>query len=287
MGGGFLLDPLVKARYEEAEAILGYPLFRLVREGPEEELDLTFWAQPALFVLGYAVAEKLLMRGVIPQGVLGHSLGEITALAVAEVFPFSIGVKLTHLRGRAMQEALPPEESLMVAVMGVDLDRMKEILEGWERVYIANWNHSHQVVLSGKRSDLEPLLPYLKEKGVRKIVRLKVSAPFHTPYMEGAEKALRSFLETIPLSPPRFPVYSNLIASPYPGDPAEIRELIALQVVRPVLWVEEIRNLPPGWQGIEFPPPGVLSGLIERISPETRVVELRTPEDLRELGLDP
>lgn len=286
MGGGFLDDPLVVRRFEEAEEILRFPLLRLVREGPEEELHLTLWAQPALFVLGYAVAEKLLERGVVPRGLLGHSLGEITALAVAGVFPFSTGVELTHLRGKAMQEAVPPEESAMVAVMGRDLESIKEILKDWDRVYIANWNHPEQIVLSGRKSDLDPLLPYLREKGVRKIIPLKVSAPFHTPYMEGAERALRSFLEGVAIAPPRYPVYSNLTAQPYPDDPRKIREWIALQVVHPVMWVEEIRNLPSDWQGIEFPPAGVLKGLIERISPSARVVPLRTPEDLRALGIE-
>lgn len=280
MGGDFLSDPTVLAHYEEASEILGFPLLRLVREGPADKLDLTQWAQPALFVLGYCVAQKLLSRGLVPQGLLGHSLGELTALAVAGVFSFSVGVRLTHLRGRAMQEAIPPEESWMVAVMGLDFERMMSLVREGEGVYIANWNHPQQVVLSGKKADLQAFIPVLKKSGARRLVPLRVSAPFHSPYMENARMRLKEFLSQIPISPPRYPVYSNVTALPYPQDLETIRELLSRQVVEPVLWVKEVQSLPQGWKGIELPPAGVLAGLVRRISPHTTVYEIASPADL-------
>jgi [acyl-carrier-protein] S-malonyltransferase len=285
MGGDLLSHPGVKKFFLKAEEILSFPLFRLVKEGPEEEVSLTENAQPALFVLEYAVSQELLKEGIEPEVLLGHSLGEITALAVASVFSFEDGVRIARKRGELMQREVKREESAMVALIKPDLPALKKAVEGEREVFIANYNSPDQVVLSGKKDAIERFLR--EQKGLfRKGIPLKVSAPFHTPFMRKAGEELYEFLKEISISPPRYPVVSNFTADLYPSHREGILSLLRDQIFHPVRFYDGIEKilshyLPETKVVVELPPAGVLKSFF----PQEVPMEYYSLKDGKDLSL--
>lgn len=272
----------VRDAVAEAEAVLGLPFSAWMLEGPAEALRPTAHAQPALLALGVGVARLLLDRGLQPAAAAGHSLGEITALTVAESLDYGDALRLTHLRGQAMQRAVPAGQGSMVALLGMADDRLEAVLAAGANagtVVAANHNAPGQVVLSGDVAAVEAALLAAREQGVRRTMPLDVSAPFHSPRMAPAAEELDDFLAELPLAPPRFPVWSNARLAPH-GDRAEdLRAALVEQVTAPVAWVEQVRRMAPTVPGLEIAPAGVLRGLCRRILPDWEVQELRRPAD--------
>ncbi len=232
MGRDFYeLSPKAKELVERADRILGFPLSRLCFEGPEEELKLTRNTQPALLLVS-TLAYNLLGRE--PDIVAGHSLGEYSALVAAGALAFEDALLLVHKRGRYMQEAVPVGEGAMAAIIGLDLDKVREGLARVRNgtVEVANWNSQEQIVISGHKLAVESALEILKAP---RSVLLPVSAPFHSSLMKSAEERLASDLDRTEFRDLKFPVVTNVDARPIRSG-AEARDALKRQVCRPVLW---------------------------------------------------
>ncbi len=265
--------PAVGRLLEQAEHILGFPLSRWEEQPDGGALHRTENAQPALFVCCLAAWHVLRARPPFePRALLGHSLGEITALAAAEGISFEDGLRLVQRRGQVMAGA--DSEGGMVAVLGLPAQaveaRLAEIPASG--VVISNFNAPHQVVLSGPAAELQRITPLLRQAGARGVIRLKVSVACHSPRMQKAAAELSACLEKIPLSRPRWPVLSNVTGRPH-GEPEEMRRLLLRQLTAPVRFEECVR-----WalgQGVrefvEVGPGDVLRGLVRQIDPRCRL----------------
>jgi [acyl-carrier-protein] S-malonyltransferase len=271
--GRDLADAFAVARrtFEEADARLGAPLSRLCFEGPEERLRLTEYAQPAILttsVAAYRVCEEIL--GLEPAALCGHSLGEWSALVAAGALAFGDAVAGVRERGRLMQEAVPPGEGAMAAVLGLEVEAVAELCteaaEGGVLVP-ANLNGGGQVVVAGHARAVTRLLTLAAARRARAQL-LPVSAPFHCPLMAPAAAGLARYLEGIRFQAPRLPVFTSVEARRVEG-PAELGHLLVQQVTAPVRWEETVRAVAAlGVRvALETGPGRVLTGLLARIAP--------------------
>ncbi len=275
--------PAVREAVAEAEDVLGLPLGRWMLTGPAEELTRTDHAQPALLALGVGVARHLAAQGIQAVAAAGHSLGEITALCACGSLTLAGALRLTHLRGRAMQSAVPEGMGAMTALLGLKEADLPAVLAAGTTcgiVAAANINAPGQIVLSGERAAVETAVAEARRRGLRKAVPLQVSAPFHSPLMAPAAAALAEFLAELPLAAASVPVWSNARLAPHSDDPAEIRAALVEQVTAPVRWSEQLQRMAPAAPGIEVAPAGVLRGLCRRILPDWPVYEVARPQDL-------
>jgi [acyl-carrier-protein] S-malonyltransferase len=226
---------LAEKYLDQAGEILGFDLKKICFDGPEEELKKTEIQQPAIFTVSVAAFNQLSSRVPAPAFVAGHSLGEYSALHAAGVLDFEDGVRLVHLRGKFMQEAVPQGQGAMAAVLGADNKVIKEVCAAVGNVWPANFNSPGQVVISGTKEGVAAAGEKLKAAGARKIIPLAVSAPFHCPLMQPAADKLKKELEKIDLHDAQVPVIANVTAQPVTSA-AEIRELLYKQVTGSVLW---------------------------------------------------
>src|SRR3989338_2401241 len=234
---GGMVKGFAKKLLDQANQILGFDLKKIVLEGPEEELKKTAIQQPAIFAVSVA-ALKCTVNSVQCSVVAGHSLGEYSALYAAGAISFEDGVKVVHLRGQFMQEAVPPGEGAMAALLGGDRETIINICKEVGGVWPANFNSPGQIVISGKKDSVEAAGEKLKAAGVKKIIPLSVSAPFHCPLMQPAADKLAKVLDNIQIKEPNLPVIANVTALPVTvGN--EIRKLLVKQVTSPVLWRSE------------------------------------------------
>ncbi|MGC8837787.1 MAG: ACP S-malonyltransferase [Anaerolineae bacterium] len=264
--------------FDEAEEALGFPLARLCFEGPEDELNDTANAQPALFVASFAAWRALedLHGPLQPGWAAGHSLGEYTALAVAGCFSFAEGVRLVRLRGLAMKTAGEDPPGGMAAVLRLEDEAVEALCREAAAatggvVQVANYNCPGQVVISGDRPTVERASELARERGGR-VVPLRVSVATHSPYMQRAVEALREALASVDLRPPRIPVVGNVQAKPL-ETATEVRQELLAQLTAPVRWTQTVRYLEA--QGVsafvEVGPGNVLTGLVRRIAPQAAV----------------
>ncbi|KAJ1460554.1 acyl transferase/acyl hydrolase/lysophospholipase [Pelagophyceae sp. CCMP2097] len=276
--------PAAAALFARASEIVGYDLLAKCRDGPKESLDTTEVCQPAIFVASMAAVEKL--RSESGQAAvdactcaMGLSLGEYSALCFAGALTFDDGVRLTQLRGKAMQAAADAVDTGMVSVIGLDSMNVAALcLEASARsggkIEIANYLCNGNYAVSGDKAACALLCDIAKpEFGARMVVKLAVAGAFHTKFMSPAVEALAAALSTTTVSAPRIPVVSNVDAKPH-SDPAVIKELLAAQVTSPVLWEESCNNLlANGYEtGYELGPGKVIAGIFKRISKEAEVV---------------
>jgi len=276
-------EPAARAVFAEADAALGTSLSRLCFEGPEEQLTLTANAQPAILTVSIAALRVLEARTSLRPGVVaGHSLGEYSALVAAGALRFADAVRLVHLRGKFMQEAVPPGVGAMAAILGLDAAAVAAVCQesaGGEVVSPANLNGGGQVVIAGHKSAVERACVAAKARGAKRAVPLAVSAPFHCALMQPAEDKLAAELARVEIAAPRIPVVTNVEAAPN-QDPARARALLARQVTAPVRWEESVQRL--GAMGvrraIELGAGNVLGGLVRRIAPEMVVDSAGDPE---------
>jgi len=257
---------------EEADRILGFDLKKICWLGPEEELKRTEIQQPAILTISAAAYELLKKKGVKPEVVAGHSLGEYSALVAAGSIKFADAVKIVHLRGRFMQEAVPQGVGAMAAVLGASRDKIMEICRQVGGVQLANLNGPDQVVISGLAGSVAAAGQKLKEAGAKRIIPLPVSAPFHSQLMEPAAQKLKAEMDKIEIRNAVIPVMDNVIAD-YVTEGTRIRELLIKQVTGSVLWEDSVRKMIADGVStfIEVGPGKVLSGLIKKIAPEAEV----------------
>ena len=284
--GGALAGASRAARdvFDEVDEALGQNLFRLMREGPDEELKLTENAQPAIMAHSLAVLRTMGVQVAdAARFVAGHSLGEYSALCAASSFDLATTAKLLKLRGQAMQEAVPVGAGAMAALLGADLALAQKIAEAaaqGEVCTVANDNDPSQVVISGQKSAIDRAIAIAKEMGAKRAVPLPVSAPFHCPLMQPAAEAMRDALSYVVVSPPAVPLYANVTAQPE-TDPDTIRNQLVEQVTGMVRWRESVANMFDA--GVhEFVEVGgkVLGSMVKRIVPDATVTSVVTIEDV-------
>ncbi len=247
--------------YRRARDVVGFDLQELIFSGPEEKLRLTEFAQPAILLDSVIKFELLGQR---PDYAAGHSLGEYSALVCAGVFSLEDGLRLVHLRGKLMQEAVPVGQGGMVAIVKLDYAKIREICEqtGAE---IANYNSPEQIVISGRREAVlkaKELAEALGGKGIE----LPVSAPFHSSLMKPAEERLKPEIEELRFSVPAFPVVSTVSGEPE-SDSQRIKELLVRQITAQVRWTEYVLKLKSlgVTRCVEVGPGDVLTKLSKRI----------------------
>lgn len=262
--------PQVGETFGEAGEVLGYDLWRVVQEGPEDELNRTQVTQPAMLAAGVAVWRVWRERGGPEPAIMaGHSLGEYTALVCADGIAFPDAVGLVAERGRLMQEAVPAGEGAMAAILGLDDDAVIDICgeAAGDRVLAAvNFNAPGQVVIAGHSDAVARAVEATKAAGAKRAVTLPVSVPSHCALMTPAAEALSARLADVEVRPPRVPVVHNADVTAY-DDPDRIREALARQLDHPVRWVETVRRMAADGAGrlVEAGPGKVLVGLNRRI----------------------
>jgi [acyl-carrier-protein] S-malonyltransferase len=278
--------------FDEVDEALGQNLFRLMREGPDEELKLTENAQPAIMAHSIAVFRALTKDCGVELAeaasfVAGHSLGEYSALCAAGAFNLSTAARLLKLRGRAMQAAVPVGQGAMAALLGADLDLAQQIADAaaqGEVCAVANDNDPSQVVLSGHKAAIDRAIAMAKDMGAKRAVPLPVSAPFHCSLMQPAADAMADALGQTKIGAPAVPLYANVTAHPL-SDPDRIRELLVQQVTGMVRWRESIAEMAAA--GVEeFVELGgkVLGSMVKRIAPDAKVTSVVTIEDIEALA---
>ncbi|MCS6867480.1 MAG: ACP S-malonyltransferase [Thermus sp.] len=272
--------PAAREVLDRAEAALP-GLLKLLWEGPEEALTLTENQQPALLAVGYAAYRAFLEQGgKEPLLAAGHSLGEWTAHVAAGTLELEDALRLVRLRGRYMQEAVPPGQGAMAAILKLPLEAIREALSDLEGVEIANLNAPEQTVISGRKEAVEKAAERLR--GLRaRVVFLPVSAPFHSSLMAPARERLAAELARVPLRRPRFPVYANATAEPQ-EDPERIRALLLEQITAPVRWVEILKDMERRGlrRFLEFGSGEVLKGLLARTLPGAEAHSVTDRESL-------
>jgi [acyl-carrier-protein] S-malonyltransferase len=264
-----------RAVFAEADEALEEPLSRLCFEGPEDLLILTENTQPAILATSIAAYRLLVERGLRPDFVAGHSLGEYSAHVAAGTLAFADALRIVRRRGRYMQDAVPVGSGAMAAVLGLDAVRVaqacEEAAEG-EVVSPANLNMPGQVVIAGTKGAVERASARARALGAKRVMPLHVSAPFHCALMRPAEARLEPELRALPARDPRVPVIANVDATPKRTAAAAIDALVA-QVSRPVRWEDVVRHL--ASEGVhtyvEVGPGHVLAGLVRKIDREARV----------------
>jgi [acyl-carrier-protein] S-malonyltransferase len=261
--------PAARAAFNEADSALDFPISRLCFEGPEDDLKLTENTQPAILATSMAFFRIFEERGIRPDFVAGHSLGEYSALVAAGSLPLSEAVWLVRRRGRYMQEAVPVGVGAMAAILGLDLEAVQSVCgkaaEG-QVVSPANLNSPGQIVIAGNREAVERAVTIAKNNGAKRAILLQVSAPFHCALMMPAEQRLAVDLDACAFSDLRFPLVTNVDAQAIRTG-ADARRGVRLQVSRPVRWQETIeRLLADGVRTfVEIGPGKVLLGLIRSI----------------------
>jgi len=254
----------------DLEAVLDPGLLALMDQGPQEELDHTLNAQPAVLAVSTALWER--SRLFEPAAVMGHSLGEYSALVAAGCLRKDEAIDLVKKRAAFMDESMPAGSGGMAAVIGLSQEETADAISQLEDIWIANLNGGSQVVISGNVRSLSAAVPLLKERGARRVVTLKVSIASHCPYMEKAKIFLAGHLRAIDIAAPACPVIPNASAQPE-KDPEHIRNLLSEQLVSPVRFEESVRNVVAMGirRFVEIGPRSVLAPLVKRIVPGVEV----------------
>lgn len=279
-------SPLIRATFDEASRVLGYDLWQLVSQGPEEDLNATERTQPAMLAAGVATWRLWQERqGALPGLVTGHSLGEFSALVAAGSVDFATCVDLVRFRGQVMQEAVPKGTGSMAALLGLeDADAEAACAEAAEGsvVEAVNFNAPGQVVIAGEKAAVLRAVERAKARGAKKAIELPVSVPSHSSLMRAAGLRLGERLANTEIRPPRIH-YVSAVDGREHADPDDIRALLVRQLSSPVRWTTTVGALTTGngvGKIVECGPGGVLAGLIKRIERrrETQVFTLEEPE---------
>ncbi len=284
--GHDLYQELDSARriFDEADNILGFKLSELCFEGPEEELVRTRNVQPAVLTTSIACLYAARQQSNLPEACFtaGHSLGEYTALVASGVLSFRDALKLVVLRGRLMESAAKLSPGGMLALIGVSEELAESICRASD-TEISNLNSPQQVVISGHKDKLEAAATIAREKGVRKIIPLKVNGAFHSRLMAPAAEGLKKALDDLRYNEPSPPVVANSSAQPLTTH-NQIKQELEIQLLKPVLWQKSVEYM--NNEGvttfIEFGPGQVLTGLIKRIIPDARVYNISDLSNITE-----
>ena len=278
--------PSAAETFAEADEALGFPISKLIFEGPEEDLRLTENTQPAILTVSIAAWRVLAEHGIHPSLAAGHSLGEWSAHVAAGTFSFADAVRAVKARGRAMQLAVPAGQGAMAAVLALDPALVAEACleaeaETGLTVAAANLNSPSQTVISGALAAVERASVLVKEKGARRAIMLPVSAPFHCALMQPAQEEVARVLSGLKLADPSIPVAANVTGSLITTAEAA-RDALIRQVTGAVRWVDCVQSLvavgPTHF--IEVGPGKVLCGLMKQIDPSQKALNMEDPASL-------
>lgn len=282
----------VKDLFQNADEIFKKKISKIILEGPGELLNQTENTQTAIFLISFSIFQVLEKETNLniknAQFYAGHSLGEYSALCCAGSINFEQTINLLKSRGMAMQNAVPKGEGGMIAVLGVEINKLNEILSENSKFecFVANDNSPGQIVISGKLNALEIFEKNLKEKNI-KVIKLPVSAPFHCPLMKNATQEMKNKILNTDFKNPLVPIISNVTASPQ-NKSEEIKKLLIKQIENPVRWRESIINMIDNGvkSFIEIGPGKVLSGLVKRIDRNVKLNQVNNLIDIKNITND-
>jgi [acyl-carrier-protein] S-malonyltransferase len=274
----------VKEIYKTANEVLGFDLTGLSFEGPALELNRTVRTQPALLTASYAAWIALSLNGIEPEVLAGHSLGEYTAVVASGALSFPSALRITEMRGRIMQEAVPEGEGMMAAVLGLPREKVmaacKEVTAGY--VEPANFNCPGQIVISGEKKGVEEAMGRLKTTGAKRVIPLQVSVPSHSKLMEAAAGRLAEYLfMEADIRDPQIPIVGNSDAI-FLSSSEQIKTALIRQLSNPVLWEDSLRVIHGSGVNafIEAGPGKVLSGLVRKTLPDALTLNVEDRESL-------
>lgn len=291
----------VKKLYSEASEILGYDVADLSFNGPIDELNKTFRTQPCLLVASIAAYKALTLKNITPSAVAGHSLGEYSALVAAGSISFKDAVRITEIRGRIMQDAVPEGKGLMAAILGLSREVVDEICSEVSSnpslvtrhsslpyyVSAANYNCPGQIVISGEKAAVEEAMKIAKEKGAKRALPLAVSVPSHCKLMEDAGKKFEEALKEVEIKDAHVPFVNNVEAR-FISNAEDIRRSLVRQLSQSVLWEDCIKTISSSGINafIEVGPGKVLSGLIKRIDSSVKALNVGDMDSLNKTLTD-
>jgi len=275
--------PAARSVFESADEALGFSLSDVIFNGPEEKLQQTAYTQPAILTMSIAAFRALTVDSGLklsPTYMAGHSLGEYTALVAGGAISLEEGVRLVHLRGKLMQEAVPLGHGTMAAIIGLDSDDVVSICKEASSGMVcqaANFNSPVQTVISGHTEAVERAVSIAKDRGAKRAILLKVSAPFHCELMKPVAAQLKNTAVKCSWSKPICPIVANYSARPV-SDKDDIINALSMQTYKPVLWFDTVNYMTQEGVGafIEIGPGKVLSGLIKKTVKESRVLSVST-----------
>lgn len=279
---------VARRTFEEANEALGFDLAKLCFEGPEEQLRLTEFTQPAIFTVSVAALRVLAEAGVTADYLAGHSLGEYSADVAAGAIEFATAARTVRRRGQLMQQAVPAAQGAMAAILGMPAEAVVAVCraasgEG-SPVEPANLNSPEQTVISGATAAVERAVALAKERGAKRAILLQVSAPFHCSMMQPAQDGLAPILQEIPFSAAKVPVVVNVDAA-LVTDGSELRDALIRQVTGAVRWTQSMQLLVA--EGVttfvEVGPGKVLSGLLRQIDRSQKCAPVEDPAGLEKL----
>ncbi len=262
---------LAREMFEQANSILGFRITDIMFSGSADDLKQTKVTQPAIF-LHSTILAAVMGNSFNPDMVAGHSLGELSSIVANKALSFSEGLILVSKRAIAMQKACEKTPSTMAAIIGSEDRVIEEVCAAIKDIVVpANYNCPGQIVISGSNEGIEKAIELLKERGVRRVIKLSVGGAFHSPLMESARLELEEAINNIVLKKPICPVYQNVTALPS-LDPEEIKSNLVAQLTSPVLWTQTVINMISGGATsfVEVGPGNVLQGLIKKVNGEAR-----------------
>lgn len=276
--------------FAAADHALGFSLTDIIFHGPEELLKQTANTQPALVAVSLALYEAFREKGIRPDYVAGHSLGEYSALAVAGVIGSEDAIRTVRARGQLMEQAVPGGLGAMAAVLGAERSALASlcasVTDSIGAVELANVNCPGQIVVSGTREGVQAVVERGKEAGAKRVIPLEVSGPFHSSLMRPAAEQLSGVLAELPMNPAAVPVVANVTARPV-QEPEAIRRLLVEQVYSPVLWEDTVAWLIA--QGVdtfvEIGSGSVLAGLIKKVDKTVRVLPVNSKDAVDQFAL--
>jgi len=277
--------------FHQADEALGFALSDIIFNGPNDELKQTANTQPALLTVSVALLEALKGRGLSPDYVAGHSLGEYSALVAAGALSFQDAVRTVRARGEFMEQAVPGGTGAMAAVLGAEREALAELCAAVSAdtgaVELANVNCPGQIVVSGTASGVQAVVERGKEAGAKRVLPLEVSGPFHSSLMKPAAERLAGVLEQAAFADASVPVLANVTAEPVTAA-SDIRRLLVEQVYSPVLWEDSVRKLIELGVDtfVEIGSGSVLAGLIKKIDRGVNVISINSVQSL-EAALTP
>jgi [acyl-carrier-protein] S-malonyltransferase len=280
--------PIARRTFEEANDALGFDLADLCFRGPEEQLRLTEFTQPAIFTVSVAALRVLAEAGVTADYVAGHSLGEYSANVAAGAIEFAVAARTVRRRGQLMQQAVPAGQGAMAAILGMPAETVVAVCRDASSegapVEPANLNSPEQTVISGATAAVERAVALAKERGAKRAVLLQVSAPFHCSLMQPAQDGLAPILQEIPFSAAKTPVVVNVDAA-LATDGVQLRYALVRQVTGAVRWTDSMQLLIA--EGVttfvEVGPGKVLSGLLRQIDRSQKCAQVEDPASLEKL----
>ena len=284
MGQSFYeADAAARAVFDEASELLGYDMKALCFE-ENEKLNLTQYTQPAMVTTGIAIMKVVEKQGLLPDTAAGLSLGEYEALYAAGALSATDAIRVVARRGELMEAAVPAGVGAMAAVLGAEASLIEETLSEIPEVWIANYNCPGQIVISGKKEAVEAAAEALKARGIKRVLMLNVSGPFHSGLLREAGEELGKVLAETEIHPLRIPYYAN-VTGEIVEDAAAVKGLLTEQVYSSVRFEQSIRNmLAAGVDTFyELGPGKTLAGFVKKIDREATVVNIETMEDLAKL----